>query len=64
MLVKEQVPIKEEAQVPPMFLGPQRGLLSKWPPSKSQRGVSISMLACEVEKSRLVMFQNKPEALK
>jgi hypothetical protein len=64
MLMEEQVPIKEEAKVPPMFLGLQRGLLSEWPPTKSQRGVSISTLVCEVEKFGLVMFQDKPEAFK
>jgi hypothetical protein len=64
MLMKEQVLIKEEAQVPPMFLGPQWGFLSEWPPAKSQRGVSVSTLACEVEKFRLVMFQNQPEVFK
>jgi hypothetical protein len=64
MLMEEQVMIKEEAKVPPMFLGLQWGFLSKWPPSESQRGVSISTLACEVEKFGLVMFQDKPKALK
>jgi hypothetical protein len=64
MLMEEQVPIKEEAKVMPMFLGLQQGFLGKWPPTKSQRGVSISMLACKVEKFGLVMFQDKPKAFK
>jgi hypothetical protein len=56
--------IKEEAKVSTMFLGLQRGLLGEWPPPKSQRGVGVSTLACEVEKFRLVMFQDKPKAVK
>jgi hypothetical protein len=28
--MKEQVPIKEEAKVPPMFLGLQWGFLGEW----------------------------------
>jgi hypothetical protein len=64
MLMEEQVLIKEEAKVAPVLLGLQRGFLGKWPPTKSQRGVSISTLACEVEKLGLVMFQDKPKAFK
>jgi hypothetical protein len=33
--MEEHVSIKEEAKVPPMFLGLQWGFLSKWPPAKS-----------------------------
>jgi hypothetical protein len=59
--MEEQVSIKEEAKVLPMFLGLQWGLFGEWPPPESQRGVSVSTLACEVEKLGLVMFQDKPE---
>jgi hypothetical protein len=62
MLMEEQVPIKEEAKVAPVLLGLQRGFLGERPPTESQRGVSISMLVCEVEERGLVMFQDKTEA--
>jgi hypothetical protein len=63
--MEEQVPIKEEeAKVPPMFLGLQQGFFSEWSPTESQRGVRVSMFACEVERFRLIMFQNKPKAVK
>jgi hypothetical protein len=64
MLMEEQVLIKEEAKVTPVLLGLQWGFLGKWPPTKSQRGVSVSMLVCEVENLRLVMFQDKPKTFK
>jgi hypothetical protein len=59
--MEEQVSIKEEAKVPPMFLGLQWGFLSEWPPAESQRGVCVSTFVCEVKEFRLVMFQDKPE---